>query len=148
MKRFINYLPAIALTMVIPLLSLLSPSRLPGTSALHFTGLDKVIHAAIYAALTCAWAYTFSAIIRSSIICMFATAFMVALYGLFMEVCQYLFTTTRSMDIFDALANLGGSLTAAIAIYVLSRRVKSPLKGDKALDLLEVLKRASDKPND
>lgn len=148
MKRLINYIPAIALTMVIPLLSLLSPSQLPDTSALQFPGFDKVVHAVIYATLTCAWAYTFSTAVRSSIICMLATTFLIALYGLFMELCQYMFTTTRSMDIFDAMANLGGSLTASIVIYFRSRRIKVPIKGDSALDLLEALKSASDKTKD
>ena len=122
MKRLLTYTPIIAITLLIPLLSLVNPQKFPDAAIIRFTGADKIIHAAMYALLTLAWAHAFSIKMRTNLCLMLGTAFLVALYGLLMELCQYVFTSTRSMEMFDATANLVGALCTAIIIYRLSLR--------------------------
>ena len=120
MKRFRIYIPAIVITLLIPLLSLINPDKLPDASALHFAGLDKVIHMIMYAVLTIAWIFALPARIHANLRWMLTLAFLTSLYGLLLEICQFFFTVSRSMDMLDALANLTGAMVTAIAIYWIS----------------------------
>ena len=122
MKRAKRYIPAIALTLLIPLLSLINPKQLPDASALHFAGMDKVIHMLMYAALTTAWVFALPARTHANIRWMLTLAFLTSLYGMLLEICQFFFTVSRSMEMLDAVANLTGTIIAAMTIYWLKRR--------------------------
>jgi len=122
MKRRLPYAPALIGSVVIPLLSLANLQHLPDTTALHFTGLDKVLHLLMYAFLTCVWIYPMPAQRRSQLSAVTGVALAVGLYGGVMELCQLVFTNYRSFDIFDALANLSGALIAAAGFYFYSSR--------------------------
>ncbi len=122
MKRWLSYSPALIGSVILPLLSLANMQHLPDTSALHFSGLDKVLHLLMYAALTCCWLYPLPAARRSRPGIAAGVALGVALYGLLMELCQLVFTNYRSFDIRDALANLAGALIAAAGFYFYSTR--------------------------
>lgn len=124
MKRLSGYIPAIALTILIPLLSLIHPDRLPDTSAMYFAGLDKIIHLIMYALLTSSWALAMPKEKQKNMRRMLTLALMTALYGLFLEVCQLFFTTSRSLEALDAVANLTGAILAAMAVYWLKRGEK------------------------
>ena len=137
MKQLISYTPAIALTILIPLLSLINPNRLPDTSALHFAGLDKVIHMLMYAVLTTAWVFALPVKARTSIRWMLSVAFLSAMYGVLLEICQFLFTTSRSMDMLDAVANLAGALLAAATIYWISGLKSSPVEKEESNSVAE-----------
>jgi VanZ family protein len=50
------------------------------------------------------------------------TVLAATVYGITMELCQKLFTTSRSMDPLDALANAAGALTCALLLYAWSKR--------------------------
>ena len=109
-------------TLLIPVLSLINPGRLPDTTAFHLWGMDKIAHMLMYALLTTAWAYAIPAGMRVKIRIMTSITLSAAFFGLLMEFCQFLFTEARSMDLLDAAANLAGSAVAAMAIYVISIR--------------------------
>jgi VanZ family protein len=47
---------------------------------------------------------------------------MAVLFGIFMELCQQFFTTDRSADVSDALANTTGSAIAILLLWLLERR--------------------------
>ena len=121
MKRAKRYIPAIALTLLIPLLSLINPNQLPDASALHFAGMDKVIHMLMYAVLTIAWVFALPVRTHANILWILTLAFLTSLYGLLLEICQFFFTVSRSMDMLDAVANLAGAMVAAMTIYWLKR---------------------------
>jgi VanZ family protein len=46
---------------------------------------------------------------------------MAVLFGIFMELCQQFFTTDRSADVTDALANTTGSATAILLLWLVER---------------------------
>ncbi|MFO7937428.1 MAG: VanZ family protein [Kiritimatiellia bacterium] len=121
MKQLKRYIPALAATLLILLLSLVNPEKLPDVSALHFAGADKLIHLLMYATLTAAWGYALPKEKRSEVRLLFILVFVTSLYGLLLEFCQSYFTASRSMDKLDALANLTGAVTAAAAIYVIRK---------------------------
>lgn len=137
MKQIKNYIPATAVTLLIPLLSLINPNKLPDVSALQFAGMDKVIHMFMYAVLTAAWCLALPAKARINMRWMLTLALLSALYGLILEICQFVFTTTRSMDMLDAVANLAGALVAALMICWLSRLRSPRVATEKSIQLAE-----------
>ena len=123
-QSLLRYGPAVVMTSLVLALSLL-PLRFFKEAAPPLPplpGIDKIVHALMYAALTATYAhllsrarpYRLAAVLRAAA---FATA-----YGLAMEVCQKLFTTTRAMDPLDALANTAGAFASALLLYVWTRR--------------------------
>jgi VanZ family protein len=114
-------IPAVSITLLIGMLSLISPDRLPDASALRFPGMDKAVHAAMYAALTFAWAFALPAVRRSRMRTLLAAALAAALYGALMELLQACLTRTRSLEFLDAAANLGGALCAALTLHLLGK---------------------------
>lgn len=119
-----RYGPAVLMSLAVPVLSLL-----PSYFFNHVTqplppipGSDKIVHALMYAALTAAYLHALTRVSRSRLATVLRVVVFAALYGLAMEACQYLFTTSRSMDPFDALANTAGALSSALIICVWARR--------------------------
>ena len=121
MKKLLLYLPAIICSVLIPMLSLMSIRECPYAAKLHFDGMDKVIHLLMYAALTSLWIHPIPAAKRSRPFIMAGVALAAGLYGALMEICQFLLKTNRTMDPFDALANLVGALIAAAGFYFHSK---------------------------
>ena len=112
----LRYGPAVVMMLLIPALSLL-----PAHFFKHVAeplppipGIDKIIHALMYAALTAAYLQALIPARRRSLLAVLRIVLLAALYGVAMEVFQKLFTTTRSMDPLDALANAAGALTCAL----------------------------------
>lgn len=121
MKRLLRYFPAFFCSVAIPLLSLANLRNLPDAPVLRFDGLDKVVHLLMYAALTSFWLYPMSLERRARPRVMLGIVLAAGLYGALMEVCQEMFTTYRSFDLFDMLANLGGAMIAAAGFYFYSK---------------------------
>jgi VanZ family protein len=85
--------------------------------------IDKVIHAIFHFVFTTLWFLYLKKKLNSSnsfkpLILAFVFSF---IFGILIEVLQELFTTTRSADIFDVLANVSGSSLAVISISLLNR---------------------------
>lgn len=120
---FRRYGPATAMTLLIPALSLL-PARFFGHLAAplpHFSGTDKVVHALMYAALTAAYLHALSGERKAKLAPVLSVAAVATLFGLLMELGQKHLTTSRSMDPFDALANMAGAIVMALFVWAWKR---------------------------
>lgn len=128
---FRRFGPAVVTTLLIPVLSLLPAHFFKQVSAPlpPLPGMDKVIHALLYAALTAAYLHALPHARQSRLAAVLPVACLAALYGLAMEVCQKLLTATRSMDPLDALANAAGALLCALLMYAWARRRTDPRPG-------------------
>ena len=123
---FRRYGPAVAMALLIPVLSLL-PARffkhVPAAPACP--GMDKLVHALMYAALTAAFFHTLAPAARTRYSRAVALALAAALYGLVLEYSQKILTRSRSCDPLDALANLTGALACAVLFCAWFRRQTS-----------------------
>lgn len=117
-----RYGPAAVMVALIPALSLLPSGffrHIAGPPA--FPGMDKLVHALMYAALTAALFHALSSgarVLITRVICLAAAA---SLYGLAMEFCQKALTRSRAFDPLDALANAVGALLCALLLYAVAR---------------------------
>lgn len=123
LHRLCRYGPAVIMALLIPVLSLLPArffARIAGPPP--FPGMDKLIHALMYAALTAALLYALSPPARLRYSWAIRLALAASLYGFGMELCQKLLTDTRSLDPFDAFANMAGAFVIALLACAWSRR--------------------------
>jgi VanZ family protein len=84
--------------------------------------IDKVIHAVFHFVFTTLWFLYFKKKLNSSksfkpLAFSFIFSF---IFGISIELMQAFFTTTRSADVFDVLANMTGATLAVIAIILLN----------------------------
>lgn len=124
-QTLLRYGPAAVMTVLIPALSLL-PARFFSqveTPLPPIPGLDKIVHALMYAALTAAYLHTLPVHKRANLRTVLCVALISAVFGLVMELCQQWLTTTRSMDPFDELANVTGALVCALLAFAWARRI-------------------------
>ena len=122
-----RYGPAVTMTLLIPLLSLLPAhffAHIAGPPP--FPGMDKLIHALMYAALSATLFHALSPPARVHYAWAFLLALAASLYGLGMELCQKVMTQSRSFDPLDALANMAGAFVAALLACVWARRRREP----------------------
>jgi VanZ family protein len=84
--------------------------------------VDKYVHAAFYFIFTVLW-YQFFKLRnpQGNKRHRLRVFLMAVLFGIFMELCQQFFTTDRSADVTDALANTTGSATAILLLWLLER---------------------------
>lgn len=105
-------------TVFVTALCLVSTSSLKDIDVIELSGKDKIAHMFFYFVFTITWFLFFksrygdNATVRSSVF-LIATA-----YGGLIEIIQYLFTSERSADIMDALANSAGSGLAVLIIWL------------------------------
>jgi len=110
-------------TVFIAIMCLISFNDLPKVSV---GNIDKFVHAGFYFLLTIFW-YIYLRIggrTVSSAQILFMIVAVAGIYGIAIEFAQAAFTKTRQADMFDAVANFSGSVTAAILISVYVRFVK------------------------
>jgi VanZ family protein len=105
---------------VILFFCLIKASDLP---QVEVPNLDKVIQATFHFVFTVLWFLFFkkklktSNIFRSLLISFVFSFF----FGVTIEIMQQVFTTTRSADVLDELANLSGASLAVITIVLLNK---------------------------
>lgn len=130
-QALLRYGPAAAMTALVAALSLLPVCVFHGVESTlpHFGGLDKVVHALMYAALTATYLNASPLSKRLRLGRVLRTALAVALYGLSMEFCQGWLTRTRTQDMHDALANAGGAFTCALLAHFGAKRAHKTLAG-------------------
>jgi VanZ family protein len=92
----------------------------------QINGLDKIVHALMYAALTVAYLHTFPLSKQARLGTVMRIVLISALYGLTMELCQKWLTRARTMDPLDELANTAGALLCALLVYAWARRKHQP----------------------
>ena len=118
-QNILRYTPVVVMTLLVFVLSLL-PSFCFKQTVVPFPpipGLDKVIHALMYAALTATCMYALPRDRRGHLATVLRIALFMTLYGAAIEVCQKLFTISRSMELLDISANAAGALTSSLLIY-------------------------------
>lgn len=119
LKRIFFY-SAIFWTGVILFLCLLKSEEIP---KINIQNLDKAIHAFLHFVFTSLWFLYFkkkwsSSNINKLLILSFIGSFF---FGISIELLQLYFTTTRTADVFDVLANIVGSTLAIFTLILLNK---------------------------
>ena len=114
---------AISWTCLVSILSLITISSEIGKS-INVDFKDKYVHFLFYLVFVFVWFLYF---VRTRYI---KSARLVALilaitFGILMEICQGLFTTTRTPDVFDVLANSIGAFTGIIILNLFYKNTKT-----------------------
>lgn len=114
-------------TIIVTTLCLVSNDSLKGLSTFKLPNKDKYLHFIFYFIFTVLW-YLYIRIknndrgtskTRLMVFCIAVG------YGIFIECAQKLFTNDRSADLLDVLANTGGSATAVLTLWLLSKNIKT-----------------------
>ena len=108
-----SLLIAIFWTVLISILSLIKFGNMGGDVSIPYK--DKYVHFVFYFVFTIVWNRVFNYEnfkIKNLINIVIAAI----LFGIVMEICQSLFTTTRSADVYDALANTFGATISFVFI--------------------------------
>lgn len=106
LSKYKFLLTAIAWTTLITFLSLATIGDFG--SSIAIAGKDKVVHFLFYFIFVIAWYYAKFQNTKPTYYLVLTAIF----YGIFMEICQGIFTINRTPDFFDALANSAGAITA------------------------------------
>lgn len=122
-QTLLRFGPPAIMVVLIPVLSLAPAYVFHGIecSLPPINGLDKMVHAFLYLALTAAALHAVPLCKRTHVGTVLIVALATSLYGAFMELCQKWLTTTRSMDPYDTLANTMGAFACALALWVWAR---------------------------
>lgn len=103
----------------------LAPHPLPDNDARWFEGADKIVHALMFFALTCAAIFDFSLNgKKTGILKVFIISLCVAVFAALDEWAQGAMGLGRSKDIFDFIADCTGIIIAAFlcaAIIIINR---------------------------
>lgn len=119
MRKLFFLLAALFWTGVILFFCLVKSSNLPTIEILY---LDKAIHVFFHFVFTTLWFLFFKKkLITSNIFRPLVISFVFSFFfGVAIELMQQFFTTTRSADVLDELANLSGATLAVVAIVLLN----------------------------
>lgn len=118
MHKLFALILAVGYTIFITILSLISLKNIP---KLGSSFDDKIYHFGAYALFTLVW-YNFFRNTSSKFKIVFS-ATIVLIYGIIVEVLQGAFTTYRTEDVADVLANSTGVLFAVVFI-IMSKKIK------------------------
>lgn len=122
-KREIYFIAAAGWTVFITVLSLASFS---GTSTVKSPVSDKVVHAIFYLVFTLLWySYLKERTTKGILLKLFLAAF---IYGIIIEVLQYIMPFGRNFDTKDILANTTGGFLGIILIKIYEIRSEIALK--------------------
>ena len=95
-------------TLLVTVLSLISSLSGFGNN-IHIANKDKIVHFIFYFVMVILWMYYFSKAEVTNIGLKIVLG--AILYGIVMEICQAVFTTYRSADIVDVIANSSGAIS-------------------------------------
>lgn len=121
--RFLRFGPLLCMAVLVTFLSL-APAYLfrDVESALPlFPGFDKCVHGLMYLVLTLSALYALPYSVRARICLVLGIVLAASVYGFLMEFCQSVLTATRSLDIFDMVANTAGAFLGAGVMWVMDR---------------------------
>jgi len=94
--------------------------------SINIIGIDKIVHIVLHLLFTFFWGIT---LVKSGKWSSFSKVMYVSfllsfLFGLLIEFVQGYFTTTRSADITDVLANVFGALFAIALLYQFKEKIE------------------------
>jgi len=118
--KYLLFLVALFWTGIVSYFCLVSSNEIP---TVDIPGIDKCVHIVFHFALTFFWFLFFSKQLQINTIfkpLIFAVLFSFV-FGIGIEISQELFTTTRSADILDVLANTTGEIIAVIIISICNK---------------------------
>lgn len=110
-----------AWTLLITVSCLVSADTFRSVDTFNFEYKDKVLHAIFYFVFTVFWFQFFKNTRYSQNLKLKVFVFAVA-YGIMIEICQGVFTTERSADFFDVVANTTGSALAILVLWLSGRK--------------------------
>lgn len=108
---------AVFWTLFITYMSLVTIEKV-NTSIINIPNKDKIVHFVFYFIFVFSWIKVFNSDKNKINLKIVVIA---VLYGIIIEVLQSVFTTNRQADIFDAIANALGALTA----FLFLRHIKN-----------------------
>jgi VanZ family protein len=119
-RKKIFLLAALFWTGVILFFCLENAKNIPQINILY---IDKVIHAVFHFVFTALWfLYLKKKLNSANSFKPLALAFVFSFFfGIAIELIQQFFTTTRTADVFDVLANISGATLAIITIILLNK---------------------------
>lgn len=85
---------------------------------------DKIVHFVFYSVFTSIWGLFFLTFQKNKNKTLLLVFFFSIFYGIIMEICQGMFTTTREPDVYDVLANTLGSVFGWYILCFLLRKKK------------------------
>lgn len=114
---------AILWTCFVTTLSLMTISSENGKSIV-FDFNDKYVHFAFYLVFVIVW---FWSLIKTKFAKNAKNIALISaiLYGIIMEICQGVFTTTRTPDVYDVVANTLGAFTGITIINQVYKNIKT-----------------------
>ncbi|MGO4820410.1 MULTISPECIES: VanZ family protein [unclassified Flavobacterium] len=120
MPKKILFLAALAWTVIILFLCLVQSDELP---VINVVNLDKYIHAFLHFVFTSLWILFFKTQVKNAnkYKPLFVSFMLSVVLGIIIELLQQQFTTTRSADTFDVLANISGATLAAFLVLFYDR---------------------------
>jgi VanZ family protein len=89
-------------------------SDIPSNDFFELIYFDKWVHIGLFGLLTFFWQYPFAIEKRRSIKVMFIIATLALVYGIAMEFVQKYFTTSRTFDVTDIMADATGVIIATL----------------------------------
>lgn len=110
--------------LVIFFLSVFPVNLSGGPPLLYFSGMDKLVHAAMYCLFTILALSEFFFRERIKLIPFFVIITTIFFYSVLVELIQHFLITSRSGEIKDALANLAGILIGS-SLVALIKKVRS-----------------------
>jgi len=121
-KHFFFFV-ALAWTSLMCYVCLMKSSDVP---SINIIGIDKIVHIVLHLLFTFFWGIT---LVKSGKWSSFSKVMYVSfllsfLFGLLIEFVQGYFTTTRSADITDVLANVFGALFAIALLYQFKEKIE------------------------
>ena len=116
MRKHFFFIAALAWTTLTLYVCLIKSSSVP---TVNIIGIDKIVHILLHLVFTFFWGIT---MIKSEKLVSFSTTmrytFLLSfVFGLIIEFLQNYFTTSRSGDVKDVLANVFGALFAIALLY-------------------------------
>lgn len=109
------FIPFIATTVIITMLSLLNISNM-GLNLKMFSW-DKFWHALFYAIYNGTLFFALIKIKRLNVFYLIVSSIFIIMYGAFMEYLQFALTTYRCYDYYDMLANAFGAIIPALFVF-------------------------------
>jgi VanZ family protein len=118
--KYLLFLVALFWTGIVSYFCLVSSNEIP---TIDIPNIDKCVHIVFHFTLTFFWFLFFSKHLKiESFIrpLLYAVVFSFV-FGITIEILQELFTTTRSADVLDVLANTVGEITAVLVAVVCNK---------------------------
>ncbi len=115
---------ALSWTTLVFLLCLVSVGNLPSLS-IKVSGLDKYVHFTFHFVFSILWfLYLKNKNIKPILLKIFLASFC---FGILIEICQSLFTTSRQADVLDVLANASGAISAITILFLYHQFLKKDI---------------------